>query len=349
MDIGLKADKKGVYEFIYTEKITQYNVTTFEQDRSSRISSGKINLSAPGWYNFTSLIPAYEYGYYYFYFYLMNAVTKEEFYWGSYLIYPDTLCKYNDTTKPAITPVDDFTYEYGKDNNIINWNVSDINPGNYSIYENGVKILGDKWNIQIPDTIISVNVDNLSFGSNNITIVVTDMQGNSAYDTVFITVVDILKPFITNPLDITYEYGNKGNSITWSGSDQTPKNYIVYIDSIKQNESNWFNNTPIIIDVDGLNVGIYNYTIVIFDDFTNSISDTVLVTVIAKKEISSSQSTTSNVSSSTMPDTSSSTLLEDKDTTPGFLNGFYFTIIFFPIVLCAIIIRIKRVTTKRDN
>jgi len=50
------------------------------------------------------------------------------------------------------------------------------------------------------------------------------------------------------------------------------------------------------IDIDGLSVGVYNYTIVVFDKPGNSIADTVIVTVASKSNETTTLTSTNDSS-----------------------------------------------------
>ena len=67
---------------------------------------------------------------------------------------------------------------------------------NYSIYLDSVKIIdSEKWVSSSP---IIINVDGLSVGTYTYLIIVSDFAGNTAYDTVVVTVNPVISEF--NPL-----------------------------------------------------------------------------------------------------------------------------------------------------
>ncbi len=73
----------------------------------------------------------------------------------------------------------------GSTGNVLNWTVTDRSPANYEIYVNGTLMANDTW--ASGDT-ISYNIDSLTAGNYNITIVVYDEVGNNATDTVTVAV-----------------------------------------------------------------------------------------------------------------------------------------------------------------
>jgi parallel beta-helix repeat protein len=91
---------------------------------------------------------------------------------------------------------------------------------------------------------------------------------------------DNTDPIINHPADIEYEEGSTGHSITWALFDEYPSKYEVYRDH-NLIESRIWNGSNIVIDIDGLNAGVYNYTLVVYDKIGNSASDSVYVTVVS--------------------------------------------------------------------
>ncbi|MDF1537314.1 MAG: hypothetical protein P1Q69_00195 [Candidatus Thorarchaeota archaeon] len=94
-----------------------------------------------------------------------------------------------------------------------------------------------------------------------------------------ISLVDAISPTINQPSDIEYNEGQIGHNIPWEPSDPVPSHYILYIDGTPYSPADW-SGFQIVVNVDGLSIGVHNYTIEVFDDADNSITDTVLVTVL---------------------------------------------------------------------
>ena len=93
--------------------------------------------------------------------------------------------------------------------------------------------------------------------------------------------VDTIPPEIDHPSDEEYNEGSLGHSITWSPVETNPSHYVVYQNGTEVGEGNWDGN-PIIVSIDGLDLGVYNYTIIVYDIYTNWVDDSVIVTVIAR-------------------------------------------------------------------
>ncbi len=94
-----------------------------------------------------------------------------------------------DFLNPSVSDVADFEYTVGETGNIISWDATDMNPGTYIINEDGVEVDTGIWNSTTP---IVINVDDLSAGTYVYRIVVMDLAGNIAEDTVTVTVNPII-------------------------------------------------------------------------------------------------------------------------------------------------------------
>jgi len=91
-----------------------------------------------------------------------------------------------DIIVPTLSTPSDITYEQGTTGHSITWIATDVNPDICTIYKDGIEITSGKWTSGIP---ITTNVDVLSIGSYTYIIVVFDVSGNSAIDTVIVTVI----------------------------------------------------------------------------------------------------------------------------------------------------------------
>jgi hypothetical protein len=107
-----------------------------------------------------------------------------------------------------------------------------------------------------------------------------DEGGNSASDSVTVTVIDGNAPSINSPEDLEYTAGRVGNYFIWSISDSNPEDYEIYLDDVVWASGN-LNDTSesLTIFTDDLSIGTHNYTLVARDVVGNSATDTVLVTV----------------------------------------------------------------------
>jgi len=127
------------------------------------------------------------------------------------------------------------------------------------------------------------NMDDESLGSHFVIVTVRDNAGLETTKTHYFTVVDTTNPVLDSPSDIEYALGDTGNEIDWAPTDVRPSSYEVFIDDVSTFTGSWNDTSEhIILDVDGLAIGSYNYTCVVYDEAGNSVSDTVIVNVVAQ-------------------------------------------------------------------
>jgi parallel beta-helix repeat protein len=93
-------------------------------------------------------------------------------------------------------PYGNIVYEQGTTGNSIYWNATDFNPANYTVYKNSSIDAVNQWN-GLP---ITYSVDGLATGIYNYTIVIVDTSGQTAINTVLVTVQEAsTTPTTTEP------------------------------------------------------------------------------------------------------------------------------------------------------
>ncbi len=108
-------------------------------------------------------------------------------------------------------------------------------------------------------------------------------------------------PEVNSPLDSAFEKDEIDHSISWIAYDDNPQNFtIVDQDNNVILNDVWTNGIPIILPLSNLEIGDYNYTIVVHDEDNLSASDSVIVQV---RTMDTSIETTSTSSLSSTTDT----------------------------------------------
>jgi hypothetical protein len=105
------------------------------------------------------------------------------------------------------------------------------------------------------------------------------LHGLSSSDTVILSVTDSVLPVVSEPINLEIDEGSTGNNIVWDASDNNPLTYIVYKDGTLYETDTWTSGSSIVVSVDGLSAGEYNFTIVVSDIAGNLAKDTVILTV----------------------------------------------------------------------
>ncbi|MFW9847326.1 MAG: right-handed parallel beta-helix repeat-containing protein, partial [Candidatus Thorarchaeota archaeon] len=159
----------------------------------------------------------------------------------------------------------------------VTWEASDAHPGTYTVFMDEEEFAAGSWSTGI----IEINIDGQTEGMHVFYMVVRDLDGNSAGDTVKVLFLDDnTDPTIDSPDDITYTHGTTGNNIIWSPSDDYPDTYRVTIDGELLMSAAW-GGSRVVVVVDGLDVGEYVFELTVFDGSGNSQSDSVAVIVEA--------------------------------------------------------------------
>jgi parallel beta-helix repeat protein len=179
-----------------------------------------------------------------------------------------------DNSAPVVDPPLDIDFEYGSTGLSLTWNAIDEFPLTYQIIADAVETEGGTW----ADQVIMIPVDSFQPGTHYMTLRLWDAKGNYATDSVSVLVAAAESPVINHPLDIEYVVGETGHNITWIPEDAYPKSYEIFINKTSYVSGDW-NGSEISIVVDGLDVGFYNFTLVVYDIPGQNTADTVLLRV----------------------------------------------------------------------
>ncbi len=180
-----------------------------------------------------------------------------------------------DTDPPICDEPEDFEFEAGTTGHTIKWTPSDNHPKSYLVLRNGTYFSLGPWD----GSSITISVDSLSYGPHNLTLVAYDTCYNSVSDSMLVTAVDTSVPICSNPSDMHIGEGTTGNAIVWTPWDASPASYSVLRNGIEIDSRPW-GGSPIIVSLDGLSLGVYSYTLSLYDRVGLSASDTVIITVL---------------------------------------------------------------------
>ncbi len=111
-----------------------------------------------------------------------------------------------------------------------------------------------------------------------------DSTYQDAYELWLNEIAFMMRPILDSPADIEYIKGSKGNNISWTPYSWAPSQYSVDINGTIITSEAWDGNT-ILVDVDGLAVGIHLVTLTVGDELGFSGTDTVMVNVTANPDI----------------------------------------------------------------
>lgn len=192
-----------------------------------------------------------------------------------------------DSLDPVIiSSTNNFTVEFGYTGQTLSWNVTDVNPFNYtiSLQGNGTVVNSTAW---VSGTLVTYNIpDGLALGNYVYVINFTDTVLQSVSDTVMFTVEDTTNPVITiAPSDFSAPFDYTGQTLTWTATDSNPGTYTVELQGtgIVVTSTAWTSGNSVVYAIpDGLTPGVYLYSITFIDTEGNSDSDLVSVTIEAQ-------------------------------------------------------------------
>ncbi len=259
-DFALEAGT-GSHEISW--QVENMNPTSYEIYRNSSLLEAGLMTGSTLTYHIANLYPGvYDY---------MAVIYGD----GDVTVVDHVIVTASDTTAPFLSNPMPIWYELGSSGNVIYWTISDLDPGNYKIYQDGEVIRSIYWTTDN----VYISIDGLDLGRYNFTIQVFDASNNHDSDTVIVTVEDTTAPTVNSPTDITLESAAANIDISWLAEDLRPDTYKIYRDDILVANGSWSEGNIIYQIPSNLLAGVYNYTIVVYDTSGNFASDTIIVEI----------------------------------------------------------------------
>lgn len=182
---------------------------------------------------------------------------------------------YDDTPPEIDSPANQWLFVDATEQTI-DWEVSDLNPDTYVLTVDGEEFDTGTWD----SGILSLDVDEIEEGEHTLVLTIYDVDGNSASGTILIRVIDDnANPTIEDPEDIIYTEGTTGNSIVWDAEDEYPATFEIRFNNTVIYTGSW-GGARIVVNVDGLAPGMYEYELRVYDMSDNMATSSVNVTVI---------------------------------------------------------------------
>ena len=164
----------------------------------------------------------------------------------------------------------------GTTGNTLSWCINGSYPDIYTIFKNGTEIANGRW---ISDQNVTINIDGLTHGVYGYTLIAYNAGGWYTVATIAVKAVDI--PKLNSPPDIEYHLGTFGEKITWLANDSDPNTFSISRDDSFVSSGSWRTGVPIVIAVDVLPMGVYNFSILVTDLEAFNATDSVLVHVLS--------------------------------------------------------------------
>ncbi|MGY5853004.1 MAG: right-handed parallel beta-helix repeat-containing protein [Candidatus Thorarchaeota archaeon] len=182
-----------------------------------------------------------------------------------------------DVTPSILAAPSDFVMLEESTGNFVNWSALDSHPVLYRIYINDVVVLTSDWD----GSNISYNIDSLTIGQYNVTLLVLDDGNLSVTDSVMVEVIDVISPVIIPLSDLTFNVGDTVWAY-WVTEDRNPVHVTAYLEGEVVLDEDWFSGA-VMVHLGALEVGFYNLTIEVVDAGDNYATDTIFVEVLGQE------------------------------------------------------------------
>lgn len=190
-----------------------------------------------------------------------------------------TVLTIREDVLPVIDGPDDLEFYWTETGYTLRWNVTEDNMHKYTISLDDDEIEGGYLNPDLP--FVEITLNNLGAGLHEYIFMANDTSGNSASDSVNVTVLtDDLAPVITyTPDTVSYPRGEEAVIRNWTATDDYMDYYTIEVDGIEEVHAIW-DSEDIEFDFAGLDDTItHTVTLTVYDLGGNSASSTVEVVV----------------------------------------------------------------------
>ncbi|MBN2228500.1 MAG: hypothetical protein JW779_02830 [Candidatus Thorarchaeota archaeon] len=190
----------------------------------------------------------------------------------------------SDLRNPVITGPVDQDVLITSENVTITWHLEDEYPATIKVYVDDVLNVTVSWVNSTYDYVYNVSAAFPKFiiGVYEIKLVAYDQNNNFAEDVVSLRLYENITPVIESPDPVEFFFSETGYTLSWTVIDDYPSKY-----NITDNNETYASGSidpiePIIsISLNGLAIGIHNFTIYVNDTSNNIAMSSVLVTVKA--------------------------------------------------------------------
>ncbi|MHA1903042.1 MAG: hypothetical protein ACXADL_01585 [Candidatus Thorarchaeota archaeon] len=183
-----------------------------------------------------------------------------------------------DIRAPIITSPGDQEFIFESPNITITWQIEDQYPADIELLVDGIINTTIPWT---NETEYTFNATGREIGIYELTLVVEDLNHNTAEDTISLRIHENVTPTIEGPEDIEFYFTETGNSLRWNASDDYLNKYVIYKNDEEIRSGDIDPDFPFVsISVDGNSIGVYTYSFKVNDTSGNFAMDNVTVTVL---------------------------------------------------------------------
>ncbi len=189
----------------------------------------------------------------------------------------------SDIRKPIISSPGNQSVMFDAENVTITWHLEDEYPSSIKVYIDSTLNVTFSWVNSTYDYVynMSASFGEFVIGNYKLRLVAYDQNNNFAEDIIYLRIYENVTPVIEGPDPIEFYYTITGKSLSWNITDDFVNKYRI-TDNGTEVESGDINpDEPVIsFSLNGLNIGVHNFTLFANDTSGNSATHSVLVTVL---------------------------------------------------------------------
>ncbi|MHA2151937.1 MAG: hypothetical protein ACXAAQ_08155 [Candidatus Thorarchaeota archaeon] len=189
----------------------------------------------------------------------------------------------SDIRTPDVTGPGDQSYLIDSENITLTWTVEDEFPNSIEVWVDGALNVSIAWVNSTYDFVYNVSASFPEFiiGEHEVTLKAIDLNSNFAEDSITIRFYENVTPVIEGPEPVQFYFSETGYSLSWNVSDEYLNMYEILLDDDDFDDGTINPDNPIItISLNGLEIGVHNFTMYANDTSGNTAMDSVLVTVL---------------------------------------------------------------------
>ncbi|MBD3159859.1 MAG: hypothetical protein GF309_13835 [Candidatus Lokiarchaeota archaeon] len=184
-----------------------------------------------------------------------------------------------DIRSPNLVSPGNQEFLVGTPNMTLTWQLEDEYPLNISLYVDGSLEDNETWNSSSYE--YTFNMTGYELGMYDVTIEALDQNQNLASDSISVLVYENVTPVVEGPDEtIEFYYTQTGYSITWNVTDEHMDSYRILRNGTVVKSGTLNPDQPrVTVSLDGLGIGLYEYSLIANDTSGNTGMDNVTVKV----------------------------------------------------------------------
>jgi len=188
-----------------------------------------------------------------------------------------------DIRTPVITSPGNQDILFDAENVTITWTLQDEYPDTIEVFIDGNLSISIAWVNTTYDYVFNVSAafEELLIGEYEIKLIVHDQGPLTAEDIIQLKIYEDVFPEIEGPEDVEFYFTETGYSLSWNVTDDNLYMYTVMNNDEVVVSGDIDPDEPVItVNLDGLNIGVHNFTLSANDTSGNTAYNSTIVTVM---------------------------------------------------------------------